>query len=281
MKIMTMIAAAACAFSLTACGGGSNDGSKALVNRADEGIWSNLNGTVPLDSGVQVVILRDGSYWGVVGYVQSNGAGFTVHGVLHGMANVNGNSVSGTYVDFSGLGSPNGAYSGTVSSKNSLALTFAEPANSILTLAGSNLVMNYDASYEQPAALSAIAGSYLNKLIGSFYSHPPGGPEYYYSHLNPTISGSNLTMMDQDGNIKMTGTVTPHGTDVNVFDVRLTTAVNIPVYSTTELFSTADVPAGTVYSGILFQTSSGILKNNIEIIATAGNSAYFYAGSKK
>jgi hypothetical protein len=72
----------------------------------------------------------------------------------------------------------------------------------------------------------------------------------------------------------MTGTITPHGT-VNVFDVSLTTAV-----AGQAPYGTGNVPAGTIYKGILFQTSAGSSENFIEIVATAGTAAYTYIGVK-
>jgi hypothetical protein len=136
--------------------------------------------------------------------------------------------------------------------------------------------MSYDSIYNQPASLAAIAGNYQEGSGCGGSSTPPDGPGGSLPILS--ISGSNLTVLSPDGQSTiMTGTLTPHGT-VNVFDVSLTatTAGGItPLYGS----NNAPIPAGTVFKGILFQTSDS--PGDIEIVATAGNDAYFYGGSKQ
>jgi len=279
---MTVTAVVACALALSACGGGGDDNSGSTLSRADEGIWSNLNsvGVGATCPAMQAVILSDGSYWGLYGYIRPEEAPIssptqTVDNVLNnpvvlqGTASVNDNSVSGAYTNFA-IGS-NGTYSGTVSVHNSLNLTFNDPSGG---LTGCSFNMSYDAIYNQPASLSTIAGNYS----ADYSAVNPGGPVIpvggspdntvaYPQSL--TISGSNLTLLDGSGNTIMTGTLAPHGTTVNVFDVHLATPTNGPV-------------AVAAYSGILFQTSSGILKGDVEILATSGNSdSFFYIGKKQ
>jgi hypothetical protein len=227
---------------------------------------------------VQSVILSDGSYWGLYGQIQ-NGT-FDPLGVLQGTASVSGNSVSGAYTDYLMSGLVKATYSGTVSAQSSLNLTFNDPSNTVLSnssISGSN--MSYDGIYDQPASLAAIAGNYGGRACvinpGSVsYSCdstvnlpaiPTGGSVPATIPLSLTISGSNLTVGDNE----MNGTLVPHGTTVNVFDVSLTSGTgNAPNV----------LPAGRVYKGILFQTSGS--PGYTEIIATAGNSVYYYIGSK-
>jgi len=282
-SIMTMASVAACFFALTACGGGSDSGS--TLSRADEGIWSNFDGkSNTFYNWMQAVILSDGSYWGVVGQVtpphtQNEVTTFAPFSVLHGTASVDGNSISGTYVDFGGTASFAGDYSGTVSSKKSIDMIFNDPNNNIISMEQGHFNLSYDGAYNRPASLSAIAGNYLSASGGYGNSKALLDDGYYYMNPNLVVSGSNLTLAD--GNVIMTGTITPHGTTVNVFDVSLTTATIIPAYSMAGLFSKNDIPAGTVYKGILFQTSFDSQKNYIEIVAAIGDSAYFYIGSKQ
>ena len=303
--MMSMTAAVACTLALTACGGGGGDsgsGSGSASGRADEGIWSYTDSTAgqsPLTANqMQAVILSDGSYWGIYGLTQNETC--NARGLLQGAASVSGSSVSGTYTDFSDASLFKGTYSGTVSAQNTLNLTFNDPSNTtpLSNPAAFNGIMNYDSAYNQPASLSAIAGHYLGgtcglnpggtvttagdivTVVGEMPGQPPtdiGGqyPTQYQDIL--IISGSNLTLLSPDGQSTiMTGTLAPHGT-VNVFDVSLTTAAawDKAQYGTTN----ASIPAGTVYKGILFQASSGD-SNYIEIVATAGNTAYFYKGLK-
>lgn len=290
-NIIAMTAIVACTLTLTACGGGGGDDSgNGTLSRADEGIWSNLNGGGQNDA-TQAVILSDGSYWGIYGLV---GGPCNPAGILQGTASVNGSSVSGTYTDFSSVdlvtsaAISNGTYSGTVSAQHTLDLIFNEPSNTISTgLATWNGNMSYDSSYNQPASLPAVAGNY----VGGGCETNPGGPALLPGQSPVptlpiiTISGSNLTLFSADGNtVMMNGTITPHGT-VNVFDVSLTTTTGN--YTSPYGYVTpygqygatnAPVPTGTTYKGILFQTSGS---QTIEIVATAGNFGYFYEGIKQ
>ena len=290
-KIVTMAAAVACALALTACGGGGDDGGSGsgssgnILSRADEGIWSNLNDAGVGSSGMQAVILSDGSYWGIYGSVFQDGD-FSPSGVLHGAASIDGGSVSGAYTNFSGNGNFSGTYSGIVSAQKNLNLIFNESSDTVLSAmaVGGSFNMNYESIYNQPVSLSAIEGNYLYGGYGLI----PGGPVIIMDGSNSsiiapslTISGSGLTLKDQDGNAIMTGTLTPHGTTVNVFDVSLTADITIKNYTILGLFSDSDVSAGAIYKGILFQTSSGILKNKIEIVAAGGSSAFSYIGKKQ
>jgi len=265
MKIVMTIAAAACAFALTACGGGDS-------SRADEGIWSSLS----LDSysGMQAVILDDGSYWGIYGTVGGDNGSFEPDMIMHGTASVSGSNISGAYTIFY---AQDGTYFGTVFPRNKLNLVLQTKTG--VQIATAN--MDYDSIYNQPASLPLIAGNYLNQSRGGYTTSLPINPNIHYIYPNPSIFGSNLALVDQNGNLVMTGIVTPHGTTVNVFDVKLTVATTIVTYSMPSLLSNNDIPPGTVYNGILFRTSSGLLKDNIEIVAAAGESTYFYAGSKK
>jgi len=281
-NVMTMTAAAVCALALTACGGGGSDGGSGnSLSRTDEGIWSNFsNGTVTnlMPNMMQAVILNDGSFWGIAGQTGATPATFCMQNILHGTASVSGSSVSGSYTDSAFLG--NGTYSGTVSAQDSLNLKFNNPSDPLMSGLGGSFNMSHDSAYNQPASLSAITGTYLNQVNSCFVNLPDGSNNNDY-HIRPnlTISGSNLTL-NSDGSVIMTGSIAPHGTAVNVFDVNLTTATTVIAYSMAGLFSGNDVPAGTVYKGILFQTSSGSLKNNTEMVVTSGGSAFFFMGKK-
>jgi hypothetical protein len=273
-NIMTMTAAMACALALTACGGGDDNGGSTLMSRADEGIWSNL------DSGgaLQTVILSDGSYWSLGGVQTDSCTDPKISSVLQGTANVSGSSASGTYTDFLYMaesGPANGTYSGTVSAQNTLNLTFDDPSSP--GLSNTTVSMNYDNIYNQPASLSTIAGNYSVDceisvpgpiLVGST------APTVTVPVL--TISGSNLTLTGSDGSTVMKGTLTPHGA-VNVFDVSLTATTNGGIISNLGA-NNYGAPAGTVYKGILFQTSDH--PNYIEIAAISGSTAYAYIGVK-
>jgi hypothetical protein len=288
----------ACALALAACGGGGDGNSDNTLSRADEGIWSNLDGGGQY--GMQTIILDDGSYWGFYGGIENqndisptsidgvkiqNGMVFSPTGILQGTASVNGSSVSGTYTDFLQI-TVNGTYSGTVSAQKNLSLIFNESSNNTFmdpSESGGSFNMSYDGIYNQPASLASIAGNYQGmdcvinsdggiteacyKIIGPF--EPVGAPPPAPIPTNLTISGSNLTISYGTNGAEMQGTIAPHGTTVNIFNVSLTPGPAADPYV---------LPAGRVYKGILFQTSGS--PGYVEIIATAGSDAYFYTGSK-
>ncbi|MDR2991961.1 MAG: hypothetical protein LBU72_08600 [Burkholderiaceae bacterium] len=287
--IVTMTTAVACALALTACGGGGggDDDSSSPSSRADEGIWSNLDNS-GAGLGMQAVILSDGTYWGLYGSGQTDGSPFVPIGILQGTSSVSSNSASGSYTDFFETGTDffKGTYSGTVSPQNSLNLTFNNPSSPAFTSssgANGSFNMSYDSIYKQPASLTAVAGKYLGRdceitvgqssgTLCAASAGPVSGSTTYAVQV--TITGSNLTLgltevapnPGADQTVGMNGTLAPHGATGNVFDVNLT-ATTGDTY----------VPAGTVFKGILFPTSSG----NLEIITTAGNSAFYYIGTKQ
>jgi|GEM_PF-1352754 len=298
-KIMVIAVAAACALALTACGGDGGD-NDSTSTRTDEGIWgyassADQNGNQNV---VQTVILSDGSYWGVYGNIFGAGC-FQADSILHGTASVSGSNASGAYIDFNSIFESfgmsnsvpiNGTYAGTVSTKNNLNLTFNDGSTSIGDISSlSDINMSYDGIYNQPASLSSIAGNYQESLNGCVdagsglipASAPgeatPQSPIQSVSY-SLSISGSNLSLAQSyngSTNVIMTGTIAPHGTAVNVFDVNLETTANAAATG-----SVLNGPGIILYTGILFQTS-GVLKNNIEIVATSGDgSALFYMGTK-
>jgi hypothetical protein len=286
---LTVVAATACALTLTACGGGGDDNSGNALSRADEGIW------VSIDGELQSIILSDGTYWGVYsGPIDTAPALSSAVTVQHGKANISGSNVSGTYTESSIGGFTNcpaegctilpysvnsGSYSGSVSAQNTLKFIF-DDSGIVSHIPGSsndasNFTLSYDGIYARPASLSAIAGSYS----------VPGN-----TAVTVTISGSNLAMTDQfEGGCTMNGTITPHG-NVGVFDVSF--SFNTPPAGAScslgGLVSgpATGQPAGTYlpFTGILFQTTIGG-KNVIEIAAAnnaPSNPNYFYFwGSKQ
>jgi len=277
-SIMTLTAAVVSALALSACGGGSDS---AAPNRADEGIWS--------ADEMQMVILSDGSYWGIYGGVPLDD-GITlppITVVSHGTASISGNNISGAYTTFPFIWTTdpapapyygNGTYSGTVSAQNNLSATFNGP---MLPVDSFNL--SYDSNYSHPASLATIAGHYV-----IFYPHIPGfGPDVP-AYPSLSISESNLTLYDGNGNVAMTGTIAPHGTTVNVFDVSLTTTsanplVNIPNSARLGIMTTSPAApqAGTTFNGILYQISTvRLARDYIEVVATAGDSVFYFAGNK-
>ncbi|WP_156909269.1 hypothetical protein [Ottowia thiooxydans] len=287
------------ALALTACGGDGGNTPPTNVIRADEGIWTTyLDPNPDGHNMMQAIILNDGSYFGISGRAAPNNMSFCPEAVSYGKANANGNTVSGTYAEASGIYAETstfrtGAYSGTAFTKENISLTFESTG-----LSGApekrNFSLSYDSIYDRPASLSEIEGGYNQAIFdcgGTGFGNPgvpvdPEKPPIPTVLLNPLISGTSLNLVDKNVGAVMTGTVAPHGTAVNVFDLKLTTTV--PVWSFGYFNSGgviglkgAALPAGTVFKGVLFTTSFGVLKNKIQIFLTSGNTFYSYMGTKK
>ena len=283
---------AACALALTACGGGGGSDSNVVLNpksRTDEGIWT--TSTVEM----QAVILGDGSYWGIYGsgYNPDNGTLSNIGLILHGASTIDGNNVSGVYSTFTNghSFSPDysfgqGIYTGIALGKSNINLTF----NDDPTWSDTKFELNYDIVYDQPIQLATLTGKYLaGGAISSFC--PPAANDCSFStpqNPNLIISGANLTLYDGNGVVAMTGTISPHGTTTSIFDVSLATTYmghiqNLPLDQTIGISSPSidDVIVGTVFNGILFQTSIGQKINYIEIVAASEKDAFYFMGSKQ
>jgi len=287
--IMTVIAAVACPLALMGCGG-DGDGSSSTSTRADEGIWSYTSANqIGGQDVAQAVILSDGSFWGIYGDYNFNGSDavvcYQLNDILQGTASISGNTASGTYMDFGaalGTDNPvpfNGTYTGTVSKKSNFNLTFNDGSTNPDDMSSlANINMSYDSIYNQPASLSSIAGNYQEAISGCINHGYAGDPSQISPSYNLSISGSNLSLTQSFYNgstdVVMTGTIAPHGS-VNVFDISLT-ATSAAAESNGLAYN---IPAGTTYKGILFQTS-GILKNDLELVATSGNNVIFYLWTK-
>ena len=307
-NIMALTIAVASVLTLSACGGGGGGGDNSAPTpqspqiRADEGIWNTPSDPSLLP--MQAVILDDGSYWGLYGtkYNPDDGTFFSIDLILHGAASISGNNASGAYTIFTNgyASSPDyfygtGTYSGAALAQNNLSLTFNDPTFDNMLV--KNFSMNYDSIYKQPIPLAQIEGNYLPG--GYIFQTCPSSADTcsFPRPDNPslTISGSSLTLYDGNGAVAMTGTIAPHGTTVNVFDVSLATSNANPIASVPagETFGISvplsgtppsyiyNVPAGTVFNGILFQTSAGQPSNYIEIIAASKDSIFYFLGNRQ
>lgn len=134
---------------LTACGGGGGDGGSETATA--EGIWG---GTTSTGEVTGLIVLPGGDTWGVYGDEASGEAG-----ILQGNVLTIGSVVSGSLLDFNlaGPGQTNVGISGSVSTRNDLRLVLASSAT---------LNLAYDASYDTPANLAAMSGTYGALAIG-------------------------------------------------------------------------------------------------------------------
>jgi len=250
-------------------GGGDSTNPPAATRSAAEGVWQFTTGTGS-GSYDRLIILGDGTYWGVYGELNSS-AGWTwdpsaqiwVHannvdvyqpgGVTHGTVGLTGNSLTGTGADinWNPSYSENYNFSGTVSAQNTL------------TQDGSLWDYSYDAnaSYDQQVTLASLAGQYSSTNTGSGYSSYPN--PYVPGAFIITATGV-LTLASDPVGCAASGTIAQHQTlhgPVGVFDIKLT-------------FSGATCPLGdgTTGTGIAYLTGND---DFLEVIGFTSNKGAF------
>lgn len=146
-KALKWTLAAALTSALMACGGGGDSTGSSV---SAEGIWS--------DDTTALFVLEDGETWGIYGNTSGINA---AAGILQGQLTTTGNTVSGNLRDVSLIDpdlSNTVAVSGTTVPGQSLIL---QPQD------GTPLSMTYDASYDTPANLTTMAGTYGGSAISS------------------------------------------------------------------------------------------------------------------
>jgi len=197
---------------LTGCGGdGGDNGSDTptptpSVRTAAEGMWCDN------DYQDTVVIFRDdGKFWLWSGG-GSCGSGFTsLWSTTHGTYTTNGNNFSGSDKTFNYEESEiqSETFTGTAVAKNTL---HARSSEDLDTDPGANFI--YMSTYDQPASLDSLAGSYTGKAATMAVG-------YAYQKTGVVISGSDLSMPEDASGCSAQGTVKPHGS-VNMFDLSIT-----------------------------------------------------------
>ncbi|HMN92725.1 MAG TPA: hypothetical protein PKC60_05785 [Hydrogenophaga sp.] len=202
MKNIRMVArgalAVAAATFLVACGGGSDDATAVSA----EGIWvGSVGGDTDADR-VLLVVLGDGTYYGVYGDATGT------YGLIQGTASSSGNNlVSGNGRDYGfGMGVPYGfSLSATVSSQSSLVgtATYAAPI-----LASVSYALSYDSSYGDPVTLLELAGAYSG-TVGSLAG---------VSLASLTISTTGALAAVSDTGCRVSGQLSPRGSTA-VFDL--------------------------------------------------------------
>jgi hypothetical protein len=154
-----------------------------------------------------MAILENGETWGLYG------TSSTLTGAVYGNTTTNGSSLtgSGTGFNFISRTSAVGTYSGSVSTKGAISINSSD---------GTKFTGNYDSSYDQPALISNIAGTYTGLAVTG------------------TIAPQSTTVVvDVNGNISSSyvsgsqscstsGKATPRASGKNVFNVQMTFAGN-------------------------------------------------------
>ncbi len=208
-----------CAF-LVACGGGGDDTGPA-PGPSPEGFWV---GSVSTGTRVSLAVLDDGKTWGLY-----ESGGYIV-GALAGETSHSGNQLWGSGRDFNLLSrtiSP-GTYAGTFSEKYRVDVRLSNGE----TFAGS-----YDARYEQPASLAAIAGTFSGTGV-SGATLPQA--------VTISVSSTGQVTAPSSQGCGGSGSILPRASGKNVYDVTITfrgsacalgdgtTVRGIAVYDTTQ-----------------------------------------------
>lgn len=203
MKRLIALAATAV---LTACGGGGSDAVVTPVPAAAsaEGFW---NGTITGGYGASVAILENGETWGI--YTSGN----SLVGAVHAQTTSNNLVLTGSGSSFNFLSrqSGSGTYSGSFVPKNSINFT---------TNDGTKFTGSYGTTYEQPASLADLAGTYS----GFSVTATTGAQSIPVTiSAGGTISGSVVS-----GNLSCSasGTATPRASGKNIFNVQLSFSGN-------------------------------------------------------
>jgi hypothetical protein len=202
--------AAALAYTFT---GGSSSGASGAINLSRigptpqgcavmlaEGLW---RGTAPNNRTFFAIVLNDGTYY--IGYSLAGAA--SLSGAVHGSGSAaDGVFSSSNATDFSfrfgGFGFASSSVTGTYVPHSSLQLTSGTFAVSA----------TYDAAYEKPASLAALAGSY--KGFAGHLDDPWS--------MKASIDSSGVISASSTADCQFSGSVTPRAS-VNVFDFKIKT----------------------------------------------------------
>lgn len=199
MKRLTALAAA---LVLSACGGGGGDAvtTPTTTTASAEGFWS---GTTSNGTEVSLAILENGETWGLYG----NASALT--GAVYGMTSTSGTTLSGSGTGFNFVTgtSETGTFTGSVSTKATINFSASD---------GTQFNGTYDASYDQPASLANLAGSYTGWAV-----------------TGTTAAQTTTVVVDVNGNISSSfvsgslscttsGTATPRASGKNIFNLQLT-----------------------------------------------------------
>lgn len=146
--VLKSLAAVALASALAACGGGGESDSGMLA----EGAWG---GETADGTATFLFVLEDGETWGAFGNESTSS-----FGLYQGRLSTSGTSVGGSLVQVTPFGPQppaNLTVSGTTAPRSSLSLQIGAVTRSLA----------YDASYQTPANLATMAGTYTGALVGA------------------------------------------------------------------------------------------------------------------
>lgn len=203
MNQLARYSALAAAAFLAACGGGSGGGSESdggmppTQTSSAEGFWT---GKASSGFDVNMAVLDNGETWGIYA------SGGVIYGALHGQTTASNGTLTGSGRDFD-LSSGeivSSSYSGTYASQSNINVRLAN---------GTTFTANYAATYDQPASLSALAGTYTGHGVAT------GAP---VQAMPVTITSSGTITMPPSLGCAASGTVAPRAGGKNVFNLSVT-----------------------------------------------------------
>ena len=183
---------------LSACGGGGGGGE--ATSGTAEGIWVGSSST---GYRVALAVLENAETWGVY-YTRNNGY-IVIYGALYGTSNGTGNTFSSTGSDFNLLkwSVVNGSVTGTVVPKSTI--------NAVAT-SGATVSLTYSTTYDSPALLSTIAGSYIMNAVSASGTS---------SNAPMTIDANGAVRVVGNG-CSAAGTVLPRSSGKNIYNINVT-----------------------------------------------------------
>lgn len=234
---------------VTACGGGDGDDSSAPAPSpapspapaatSAEGFWT---GKSAAGYDVYLAVLENGDTWGVF---TSGGA---LYGALQGKTTSAAGTVSGSGREFNLAQNSvtSGSYGGTYTAKTQIDVRLSN---------GTTFKGAYSANYDQPASLSALAGTYRGFGVST------GAP---VQSIPVTISASGAISAPPSLGCTISGSAAPRASGKNIFDLRISfsgtsctlgngaTVTGVGYYEGGELIAMGLLPsqtAGFIYSG--------------------------------
>ena len=194
---MKQFAAIGLAVLLTACGSGGGDAALTAPIVTAEGFWE---GRASTGNSVALAVLETGETWG---FYTSSGL---IVGALYGNTISSGTTLSGSGKDFNipSRTVSSGTYSGTFVAKSSI---------NVATSSGSTFSGAYNATYDQPASLAAVAGTFSGQGVSG--TSP-------VQSVSVTIAPSGAITVPASLGCSASGSATPRASGKNIFNVTVT-----------------------------------------------------------
>jgi hypothetical protein len=178
----------ACAIGLlAACGGGGGSGSSTSQVFSAEGAWE---GTSSANYAVNVLVLENNEMWAIFGTLVNDV--FTVYGFDRGVGTQSGSTFSGSGTEYAYTGS---SARGTFTAIVSPGVSFNGSVTTGQTVNFSTRPMRSSYSYNTPAMMSTVSGSWTGRLLDGSIA---------------TVSvASSGSLTGSNGGCSFTGSATP------------------------------------------------------------------------